>query len=67
MNTETGEVKRVLENEKLKQPWVGINEPNPSCRRCHGKGIIVYGNCAERRHTDCPMKFIPCPECQGEK
>jgi len=65
MNKETGEVTRIPENEKLKSPWIAIKEPNPSCRRCKGKGAILDGNRKDRRHNLRPMEYIPCPDCSG--
>ena len=63
MNTDTGEIKQVPANQKLKAPWVEIKQPNPKCPRCKGKGAILDGNRAERRHNLKPMHYIPCPEC----
>ena len=63
MNTETGEVKQVPANQKLKAPWIEINKPNPRCPRCKGKGVILDGNRVERRHNLKPMEYIPCPKC----
>jgi len=61
MNTDTGEIKRFTEQDILaglvKPPWVLINEPNPLCPTCHGKGSIPGTYC----------KFKPCPDCSGKK
>uniref|UniRef100_A0A6M3JPG1 Uncharacterized protein n=1 Tax=viral metagenome TaxID=1070528 RepID=A0A6M3JPG1_9ZZZZ len=65
MNTDTGEVKRVPKDEKLKPPWVEIKEPNPHCPRCKGLGSVLGGNRKQRRHNLIPMHYIPCPDCSG--
>ena len=67
MNTDTGEIKRVPENKKLKPPWIPIGEPNPKCRRCKGKGSVLNGNRKQRRHNLIQMHYIPCPNCSGKK
>jgi len=67
LNTETGEIKQVPRNEKLKPPWIPINAPNPSCRRCKGKGSVPDGNRTARRHNLQPMHYMPCPDCSGKK
>lgn len=47
-----------------------------SCPRCGGKGTVLvditrgyYPNRAARRaaHNERIEKYLPCPECQGEK
>lgn len=56
MNTDTGEIKRFSAEEIAKglvSPWVLINEPNPNCATCHGKGSVPGVYC----------KFKPCPDC----
>ena len=67
VNTETGEVKLFPGNLKLKLPWIPVNAPNPSCRRCKGKGSVLDGNRAARRHNLTPMHYMPCPDCAGKK
>jgi hypothetical protein len=67
MNTDTGEIKYVSMGKELKPPWIPIGKPNPKCPRCKGKGAILGGNRAERRHNLRPMEYIiPCPECSGK-
>jgi len=65
MNTDTGEVKHVPKDEKLKPPWVEIKEPNPHCVRCKGIGSVLNGSRKQRRHNLIPMHYIPCPDCSG--
>ncbi len=67
MNTDTGEIRHLKPGEKPKANEIEVNEPNPLCRRCKGKGAILDGTRAERRHNLRPMEFIPCPECSGKK
>ena len=65
MNTDTGEVKHLEQNEKVKPPWVEITEPNPHCVRCKGSGSVLNGNREQRRRNLIPMHYIPCPDCSG--
>ena len=67
MDTDTGEVKHISKDEKLKPPWVEIKEPNPHCPRCKGVGSVLDGNRKQRRHNLIPMHYIPCPDCSGRK
>jgi len=73
MNSETGIVRELMENEKPKPNEVLVNKPNPNCPRCKGKGSIPIGegNRAERRRATkagLPVwaKFMPCPECNPD-
>jgi len=70
MNTDTGKIRFLEENEKPKPNEVLVNVPNPDCSRCFGKGSIPIGEGTrpERRRAErdgLPIwaKFMPCPEC----
>jgi hypothetical protein len=82
MNQDTGEIKRFTIEElkkdalspvQFRPPWIEINEPNPKCETCKGKGTIEvdltkdlnYGNRADRRKIPkgYTHKWIPCPDC----
>ena len=65
MNTDTGVIRRLAVGEKPEPNEILVNEPNPNCRRCKGKGSILNGNRKQRRHNLIQMHYIPCPDCSG--
>lgn len=73
MNVDDGSLRLLLVDEKPKQNEVMVNQPNPDCPRCKGKGSIpiAEGTRPERRRAQkagLPLwsKFMPCPECNPE-
>lgn len=51
MNKDTGEIRRLTLGENPKPNEILVNEPNPSCRRCKGRGAILDGNRKQRREV----------------
>ena len=72
MNTDTGKIRWLVEDEKPKPKEVIVNPPKPHCPRCDGGGSIHRSATtrAERRRMEkkgVPVlsSFYPCPECGG--
>lgn len=73
MNTDTGEIRFLLEGENPKPNEVLVNQPSPDCPTCGGKGSVLFDtfkdmglNRAERRRRKKDSqryKYIPCPRC----
>ena len=73
MNVDDGSLRLLLVDEKPKPNEVIVNQPNPDCKRCKGKGSIplAEGTRPERRRAakaGLPIwsKFMPCPKCNPD-
>jgi hypothetical protein len=70
MDTKTGKVRALQENEQPRPGEVEVKTPRPDCPRCGGEGSVPVdlANRAERRrayNSGVPQdaKYIPCPLC----
>ena len=73
MNTDTGKIRYLKDNEQPKPNEIPVNEPRSDCTRCKGNGSIPIGesNRAERRRAQkkglpVTAEYMPCPDCNPD-
>jgi len=73
MDTKTGRIRYLQENEKPKSNEIEVNQHVPDCPRCEGGGSVPIGQStrAERRRAykrglPRTAQYIQCPDCNLE-